>query len=54
MSKKEPIYILNNVSKIFQDKNSRTVAVDDVSFEIDDIIMDPELVDPKKTKIIVR
>lgn len=34
MSKKEPIYILNNVSKIFQDKNSRTVAVDDVSFEI--------------------
>ena len=34
MSKKEPIYTLNNVSKIFQDKNSRTVAVDDVSFEI--------------------
>ena len=28
MSKKEPIYTLNNVSKIFQDKNSRTVAVD--------------------------
>ena len=34
MSKKGPIYTLNNVSKIFQDKNSRTVAVDDVSFEI--------------------
>ena len=34
MSKKEPIYTLNNVSKIFQDKNSRTVAVDDVRFEI--------------------
>lgn len=36
MSDKTPIYKLNHISKIFEDKNTKTVAVDDVSLEINE------------------